>query len=120
VSYKAGDVIIQEGHPAEHFFILRNGALDVKVAGAQRSTHVAIRTGEAVGWSSLAGRETYTATVQCVEPSTVLRINKTRLDNILRRHPSEGLLFYKRLAGLVGERLIKCYELVVALQENRA
>jgi len=117
-SYKAGDVIIQEGDPAENFFILRNGMLDVKVAGAKRSTHVAVRPGEAVGWSSLAGRETYTASVDCVEPSTVLRINKDRLDDILRRYPSEGLLFYKRLSRLVGERLIKCYEVMGALQEK--
>jgi CRP-like cAMP-binding protein len=117
-SYKAGDVMIKEGDPAENFFVLRNGVLDVKVAGAKRSTDVAVRPGEAVGWSSLAGRETYTASVQCVESSTVLRINKDRLDDILRRYPSEGLLFYKRLSRLVGERLIKCYEVMGELQEK--
>jgi CRP/FNR family cyclic AMP-dependent transcriptional regulator len=117
-SYKAGDVIIKEGDPAENFFILRNGVLDVKVAGAKRSTHVAVRPGEAVGWSSLAGRETYTASVRSVEPSTVLRINKHSLDDILRRYPSEGLLFYKRLSRLVGERLIQCYGVMGELQEK--
>jgi CRP-like cAMP-binding protein len=117
-SYEAGDVIIKEGDPAESFFILRKGALDVKVAGAKRSTHVAVRPGEAVGWSSLAGRKSYTASVQCVNPSTVLRIHKDRLDDILRRYPSEGLLFYKRLSRLVGERLIKCYEVMGTLQDK--
>jgi CRP-like cAMP-binding protein len=117
-SYNAGDVIIKEGDPAENFFILRNGVLDVRVTGAKRSTHVAVRPGEAVGWSSLAGRETYTASVKCVESSTVLRNSKDRLDDILRRYPSEGLLFYKRLSRLVGERLIKCYEAMGALQEK--
>lgn len=119
-SYNAGDVIIKEGDAAENFFILRNGALNVKVAGATHTTHVAVRSGEAVGWSSLAGRETYSASVSCEEPSTVLRINKDGLDEVLRRYPSEGLLFYKRLARLVGERLIKCYEVMVKLQEKSA
>ena len=48
----------------------------------------------------------------------MLRINKDRLDDILRRYPSEGLLFYKRLSRLVGERLIKCYEVMGELQEK--
>ena len=118
-SYKAGDLIIQEGDPADTFYVLRTGALKVKVAGATRTTHVAIRPGEAVGWSSLAGRDLYTASVECAEPSRVWKINKDRLDQILRRHSAFGLLFYKRLAGLIGERLIRCYQELVELKEDR-
>jgi CRP-like cAMP-binding protein len=99
--------------------MLQAGALNVKVAGARQTTHVAIRPGEAVGWSSLAGRETYTASVECAEPSKLVKINKDKLDQVLRRYPGAGLLFYKRLAGLVGDRLIKCYQVMVKLQEER-
>ena len=118
-SYDPGDVIIQEGDPADNFYVLRSGALNVKVAGATKTTHVAIRAGEAVGWSSLAGRDTYTASVECAEPSRVWKINKDKLDRILRRHSAFGLLFYKRLAGLVGDRLIRCYQELVKLKEER-
>ena len=119
-SYSSGEVIIKEGAAADNFYVLQTGALNVKVAGARQTTHVAIRPGEAVGWSSLAGRETYTASVECSEPSKLVKINKDKLDQVLRRYPGAGLLFYKRLAGLVGDRLIKCYEVMVKLQEDRA
>ena len=119
-SYSSGEVIIKEGAAADSFYILQAGALNVKVAGARQTTHVAIRPGEAVGWSSLAGRETYTASVECAEPSKLVKINKDKLDQVLRRYPGAGLLFYKRLAGLVGDRLIKCYQVMVKLQEDRA
>ena len=119
-SYSSGEVIIKEGAAADSFYILQAGALNVKVAGARQTTHVAIRPGEAVGWSSLAGRETYTASVECAEPSKLVKINKDKLDQVLRRYPGAGLLFYKRLAGLVGDRLIKCYQVMVKLQEERA
>ena len=119
-SYSSGEVIIKEGAAADSFYILQAGALNVKVAGARQTTHVAIRPGEAVGWSSLAGRETYTASVECAEPSKLVKINKDKLDQVLRRYPGAGLLFYKRLAGLIGDRLIKCYQVMVKLQEERA
>ena len=119
-SYNSGEVLIKEGAAADDFYVLQAGALNVKVAGARQTTNVAIRPGEAVGWSSLAGRDTYTASVECAEPSKLVKINKDKLDEVLRRHPSTGLLFYKRLAGLVGDRLIKCYQVMVNLQENRA
>ena len=118
-SYSSGEVIIKEGAAADNFYVLQTGALNVKVAGARQTTHVAIRPGEAVGWSSLAGRETYTASVECAEPSKLVKINKDKLDQVLRRYPGAGLLFYKRLAGLVGDRLIKCYQVMVKLQEER-
>jgi CRP-like cAMP-binding protein len=118
-SYNSGEVIIKEGAAADNFYMLQAGALNVKVAGARQTTHVAIRPGEAVGWSSLAGRETYTASVECAEPSKLVKINKDKLDQVLRRYPGAGLLFYKRLAGLVGDRLIKCYQVMVKLQEER-
>ncbi len=117
-SYNPGDAIIKEGDPADYFYVLQTGALNVKFAGARHTAQVAVRPGEAVGWSSLAGRETYTASVECAEPSRVMKINKDKLDQILRLHSAFGLLFYKRLAGLVGERLIRCYQELSKLEEE--
>ena len=117
-SYNPGDAIIKEGDPADYFYVLQTGALNVKFAGARHTAQVAVRPGEAVGWSSLAGRETYTASVECAEPSRVMKINKDKLDQILRLHSAFGLLFYKRLAGLIGERLIRCYQELSKLEEE--
>jgi CRP-like cAMP-binding protein len=111
-SYISGDVIIKEGDPADNFYLLQTGALNLKVAGAKQTTLVAIKPGEAVGWSSLAGRESYSATVECAEPSELIEINKEKLDQVLRRYPATGMLFYKRLAGVVGERAIHAYQLM--------
>jgi CRP-like cAMP-binding protein len=118
MSYKSGDVVIKEGDAAHNFYVLQAGALNLKVAGASQTTETAIRPGEAVGWSSLAGRDTYSATVECAEPSSLVKINKEKLDEVLRRNPAFGLLFYKRLAGVIGERIIKCYQMIAKVQEQ--
>ena len=110
VSYGTDDVVFKEGDPAENFYILQSGALNLYMGDVQGLICVAIKAGEAIGWSSLVGRDTYSATVECLESSTLYKINKDKLDRILRQNPSTGLLFYKRLAGLVGGRVIKCYQ----------
>ncbi|MBW2623964.1 MAG: cyclic nucleotide-binding domain-containing protein [Deltaproteobacteria bacterium] len=117
-SYNPGDEVIKEGDPADYFYILQTGALDVKVSGARSTTHTAIKPGDAVGWSSLAGRDTYTASVECAESSKLIKINKEEVDLVLRRFPAFGLIFYKRLAGTIGERLIQSYQLLARIQEG--
>ncbi|MGD8522957.1 MAG: cyclic nucleotide-binding domain-containing protein [Desulfobacterales bacterium] len=118
VSYNSGEVVFSEGDPADNLYVLQSGALDLFMAGTSQATCVAIKAGEAVGWSSLAGRKTYSATVQCAEASRLYKIDKNKLDNILRQYPSTGLGFYKKLAGLVGERVIKCYQEIAKIREE--
>jgi len=45
----------------------------------------------------------------------LIRLDKEKLDVVLRRYPAYGLLFYKRLAGVVGERLILCHQKMASL-----
>jgi CRP-like cAMP-binding protein len=118
VSYNSGDVIFNEGDPADNLYVLQSGALNLFMAGTRQATCIAIKAGEAVGWSSLVGRKTYSATVECAETSRLYKINKNKLDHILRQYPSTGLRFYKQLAGLVGERVIKCYQEIAKIREG--
>lgn len=118
VSYNAGEVVFQAGDPADNFFILVTGAVNLHVSGVAKIALVALKQGEAFGWSSLAGRKTYSSTVVCAEPTKLYRINKDNLDRVLRQHPATGMLFYKRLAGLVGERVVSCHKKLVELQET--
>ena len=118
VSYNSGEVVFSEGDPADSLFVLQSGALNLFMAGTSQATCVAIKAGEAVGWSSLVDRKTYSATVKCAEDSRLFKIDKNNLDRILRQYPSTGLSFYKKLAGLVGERVIKCYQEIAKIREE--
>ena len=117
-SYDAGDVVFKAGDPADSFFILVTGAVSLYISGVTEVAFVALKQGDAFGWSSLAGRDTYSSTVECEKPTTLYKINKNHLDRVLRQHPATGMLFYKRLSGLVGERVISCHEKLGALQEK--
>ena len=118
VSYNSGEVVFSEGDQADNLYVLKSGALNLFMAGTKQATCVAIKAGEAVGWSSLVDRKTYSATVQCAEDSRLFKIDKNNLDRILRQYPITGLSFYKKLAGLVGERVIKCYQEIAKIREG--
>lgn len=119
-SYNSGDLVFKAGDPADNFFILIVGAVNLYVSSVAKAAFVALKQGDAFGWSSLAGRETYSSTATCAETTRLYKINKDKLDRMLRQHPATGMLFYKRLAGLVGERVISCHKKLAELQEKSA
>ena len=71
-------------------------------------------SGEAFGWSSLVDRDTYTASAECLEPTRLIKIDKESLETIFRKDPMSGLIFYKRLAGIIGQRLVHSYNTILA------
>lgn len=117
ISLEVGDVVFKAGDPADNFYILVTGSVSLYMAGPGKTATTALKQGEAFGWSSLAGRNVYSATVVCTEASKLYKINKDNLDRVLRQHPFTGMTFYKRLAGLIGERVISCHQKLVTLQE---
>jgi signal-transduction protein with cAMP-binding, CBS, and nucleotidyltransferase domain len=56
-SYDKGDLVIKEGDPAEHFFILQEGEIRLSVGEKGRITYMICDSGEAFGWSSLVDRQ---------------------------------------------------------------
>jgi CRP-like cAMP-binding protein len=109
-SYEAGDAVFKAGDPANDFYILVSGAVNLYIGDAPKAASMALKQGNAFGWSSLAGRGVYSSTVECAEATQLYRIDKDNLDRVLRRYPTTGMLFYKRLAGLIGERVISCHQ----------
>jgi CRP-like cAMP-binding protein len=71
--------------------------------------HTVSRPGEAFGWSSLVGRDIYSASAECVQPTKLLKIDREDFQEILEKDPINGLSFFRRLAGALGERLIISY-----------
>jgi len=85
--------------------------------------HVASDPGDVIGWSSLVGNNTYTASAECLGPVKVSKIEKSQLDQILHEDPVSGMTFFKHLAALIGRRLVDSYKATSAahgIQEPRS
>jgi CRP-like cAMP-binding protein len=70
--------------------------------------------GEAFGWSSLTGREAYSASGQCLKPTVLDNFHRAEFEKVLEKYPEQGLHFFKRLAGLIGNRLLMSYKMLTS------
>jgi CRP-like cAMP-binding protein len=105
-----GHFIIREGDRADYFYTLIKGCVRVTIGGAGQEVYSISHAGEAFGWSSLLDRNYYSASAECLEPTDVRKLRRGDLERLLHENPQSGLVFYKRIAGMLGNRLIQCYQ----------
>ncbi|QTA92501.1 Crp/Fnr family transcriptional regulator [Desulfonema magnum] len=111
-SHNAGDFIFHEGDQATQFYTLIKGNVKLNVGETGQKVYIVSRSGEAFGWSSVVGRDVYSAAAECMEPTSLLRIDRGDLQHLLEKYPDCGLVFYKSLSEVLGKRLLQCYEII--------
>ena len=116
VTYVQGDFIFKEGDPANTFYVLEEGSVRLSIGDRGHIVYIVSDQGSAFGWSSLVDRDYYTASAECVTTCTVIRIENEMLAQIFATHLPDGLLFYKRLADNIGERLLNSYNSLISYQ----
>jgi CRP-like cAMP-binding protein len=104
-----GATVFREGDPADAFYILVKGRIKLTLGEKSREVYVAYQPGEIIGWSSLIGRDTMSATAHCLEPTILNKVDRDGFLNILEKYPSEGANLFQRVAQMLGNRLIHLY-----------
>ena len=118
-SFDEGDHVFRRSESAEYLYILEEGRIRVSVGDLGTVARTIRNSGDLFGWSSLVGPGRYTASAQCLTRSTVLRLSGRRVNEVLESNPSEGLQFYRRLAGFIRERLIDTYRALLTYDPEK-
>ena len=113
-SYQEGDFLFREGDPANFFYILIKGRVKLTVGESGPVVYIVDHAGEAFGWSSLIGRKEYSASGQCQEPTVLDNFQAAQIQKVIEKYPDQGLVFFKRLAGLIGHRLLRSYNMITS------
>jgi len=108
-----GNSLFNEGDRADHFFILLKGRVLLSQGKEGSTVHMARHTGELIGWSTITGRESFSATATCQEPTSLLKFERDRFLEILDKDSEDAAILYKRLAETLGERLLALYPATV-------
>ena len=108
-SFQAGELLFQEGNPADWFYILLKGHVKLSLGQTGQVVYVVSNAGEAFGWSSLVGRPSYSASAKCVTATKLLKFDKEKLQNIVEKDTANGLALFKNLAAILGDRLLQGY-----------
>lgn len=110
--YDTGTILFHGGDSPEEFYILIKGQVQLKFGNSEHQVYVCRHTGELVGWSGLVGRDSYTATAECLERTYLLKFDLPRFTQLLDREADTKCLFYKNLATALGNRLIFIFEYI--------
>ena len=116
-SHKKGEILFHENDAARYFYILLNGQVKLKVGEGGQVVYDVRQNGEAFGWSSLIGRDVYSASAECVEPTKLLVTDSQNLGKVLDEDPSNGIIFLKQLAATLGNRLLETYKMIPSSSE---
>ena len=111
-AYPAGHILFRAGDFAESLYILEDGwvALNYKIKGEDSITFTVAEPGNIFGWSALVEPNRYTAAAKCVDDSKVIRLDGVQLEHVFERHPHEGFIVMKRLAGIIASRIQAAYQ----------
>ncbi len=109
VSLPAGELLFQEGDPADWLYILLKGRVKLSFGQTGQVVYVVSHAGEAFGWSSLVGRPSYSASAECVTATKLLKFDKEKMQSIVEKDPANGLILFKNLAATLGNRLLHGY-----------
>ena len=109
LAQQEGDVLFQEGEPARHFYVLLKGRVKLSLGDSGPVVYMVRQPGEIIGWSGLIGRDIYSASGECMEATNLLKFDREVFLKILHKYPENEALLFKRLAEMLGKRLLELY-----------
>jgi CRP-like cAMP-binding protein len=118
-SRERGAFLFQGGDAADYLYVLEHGRVRLKMGGAGHVALIMCTAGDVVGWSSMAGHATYTASAECLDSVKVMKFDRTRLAELLEKDPVSGMNFYRGLTEIIGHRLVASYGATVAVHGER-
>jgi CRP-like cAMP-binding protein len=110
--YAKDDLIFHAGDRADFFYILMEGGVRISIGDDEVEVYTISNAGEAFGLSSILDRKYYFASASCAEPTQILKIEGSILNQFLQDHPNNSSIFYKRIANRLAQRLVECYKII--------
>lgn len=111
-TFLAGDTVFNLDDPADYFYVLIQGKIRLEIGTSDQKVYCSDQTGESFGWSALIGRRNYSATCICEQPAVLLRFDKAHVLRLLDKDADSAAIFYKHLAGALGDRLLHLYQTI--------
>ena len=105
-SCPAGDVILQQGAPAQYLYLVVRGAVEMsfKPYDGNSITVAHVEKDGLFGWSAVVGSETYTSSAIAIEDVEAFRIRGNELRKFCVEHPEAAKDILERLADGVSSR----------------
>ncbi len=107
VVFRTGDFLLREGQPADHFYFIRHGRVQIETHVPQQGTLI-IRTreaGEVLGWSWLVPPYTWHFDARATELTRAIALDGKCLRGKCDEDHDLGYELMKRFSVIIAERL---------------
>jgi len=105
VSYEPGALIVEQGTPADAFYLVRGGNVKVSVGvGAGDLAVTYLRKGEYAGETALLLNEPWPFSLQALEYVELIRIPRTEFDAAIKEHPPIETALWDTVVARLKER----------------
>lgn len=113
-SFRSGTVVVQQGAPADYFYLVISGKAQVSFKPYDGTPITVSHVGKdgLFGWSAVVGSSTYTSSVTAIDDLETYRIRGSRLRNLCVEYPEAGKDILERLANTVSSRWKNAHEQV--------
>ena len=116
-SCRAGTVVLRQGTPADHIYIIAKGKVEVSYKpydGTPITVSILEKDG-LFGWSAVVGSSKYTSSATAIEDLEAFRIKGNNLRAFCNKHPEQGRDILERLASAVSYRWVDAHEQVKSM-----
>ena len=103
--FKAGEVVLKEGEPADKFYLIRSGNIAIYIDQPSPITIQTIHEGDILGWSWLIAPYRYRFSAKAVENTRALALDGKCLREKCEKNSDLGYELLKRLVNVFTSRL---------------
>lgn len=116
-SCRAGTVVLQQGTPADHIYLILSGKVEVsfKPYDGTPITISHLEKDGIFGWSAVVGSSKYTSSATAIEDLDAFRIRGSELRKFCSENPEAGREILEHLANAVSSRWQDAHEQVKSI-----
>ena len=116
-SCRAGTVVLQQGTPADHIYLIMSGKVEVsfKPYDGTPITISHLEKDGFFGWSAVVGSSKYTSSATAIEDLDAFRIRGSELRKFCSENPEAGREILEHLANAVSSRWQDAHEQVKSI-----
>jgi len=120
VTCSAGDVIYERGTTAEHFFVVLDGEVTLRMPGRTGVSVVIdqLTKGQMFGSCVCFYRDTYALTAQCTSDTALLKVKGTVLKDLMDKDLMMGYALQTRISEIYFTRYIETMKKLQAIVMN--
>jgi CRP-like cAMP-binding protein len=112
LTFDEDEILFNAEDPAHCFYVLIKGRVELSLGQTGPVVYTARHPGEVIGWSSLVGRNAFSAAARCRAPAKLLKFERDAFLDLLQKNSANEALLYKRLAEMLGNRLLELYPII--------